>query len=372
MKQLKNFIQAESAPGLILILTGLLAMILSNSPYAPEYFALINIRQPFDFIFVVNDVLMAVFFLDVGLEIKHQFLNGKLSKIRQILLPVIAACGGVIVPALIFALFNRSNPAALHGWAIPTATDIAFAVGVIILLGKRLPIQLKVLLLAIAVIDDLIAIVFIAVIYSQNISILYLSFAAVAVLLLCLLNYNNISNIVAYMAVGFVLWFCMLHSGVHPTISGVIIALTIPLSIGNKLHNNLYVLVSFVIMPLFAFTNAGVSLHNIRYFDLVDPVPLGIAAGLIFGKQFGIFSATWLAVKTRLALLPAGLTWKHIYGMAIIAGIGFTMSIFIGNLAYKTSGQEYILVSKLGVLTGSTISAIWGYLYLRRVIYLKN
>lgn len=371
MKHLKKIIHTESTPGVILIITAVVAMVLSNSPFATEYFALINTKKPVDLMFFVNDILMTIFFLDVGLEIKHQFLNGKLSKARQVLLPVIAACGGVIVPALIFAIFNHSNPEALHGWAIPTATDIAFAVGVIILLGKKLPIQLKVLLLTIAVIDDLIAIVFIAGIYSQNISILYLGFAAVAFLLLCLLNYKNIHNIVAYLVVGLGLWFCMLRSGVHPTIGGVIIALTLPLSIGSTLHKKLYVLISFVIMPLFAFTNAGVALQSIGMRDLIDPVPLGIAAGLILGKQLGIFSAAWLAVKSKIAALPSGLTWQHIYGMAIICGIGFTMSIFIANLAYKTSGHEYIVVSKLGVLLGSTISAIWGFLYLRRVLYQK-
>jgi len=369
MQKIRALLQAESAPGLILIFTAVIAMTMSNSSLAPQYFSIINTTQPINVIFVVNDLLMAVFFLDVGFEIKHQFLIGHLSKMRQVFLPVIAAVGGVVAPALIFLSLNWQDELARLGWAIPAATDIAFAVGVLILLGKRLPLQLKVLLLAIAVIDDLIAILIIAIFYTQHISLLYLGFAGLTVLILIAMNYIKVKNIVYYLSVGVILWFFMLKSGVHATISGVIIALVIPLSLRQNIHKQLYVLVSFVILPLFAFVNAGLSLHDITWSDLTHPVPLGIALGLVFGKQIGIFGFSWAAIKAKIAVLPDGINWKHIYGMAIICGIGFTMSVFIGNLAYNANGAQYIQINKLGVLIGSTVSAVWGYLFLSYVLY---
>lgn len=371
MKLIKKLLRQESTPGVILILTGMLAMLLSNSQFAGTYFLLVNAKSPVNTHFLINDILMTVFFLDVGLEIKHQVLIGHLSKLRQMLLPIFAAIGGVLVPAIIYVSFNYTDSVALHGWAIPTATDIAFAVGVIILLGKRIPLELKVLLLAIAIIDDLMAILIIALFYTQHVSALFLFFTVVAILALCLLNYFKVKSIVHYLMVGAILWYCMLNSGIHATISGVILALTIPLSVKGGLHKQLSVWVSFLILPLFAFTNAGISLQNLTFISILEPVPLGIALGLCLGKQLGIFSFAWLAVKSKLAVLPRSISWSQLYGMAIICGIGFTMSIFIGNLAFGTSSPEYLLSNKLGVLIGSTVSAVLGYLYLRFRVFLR-
>jgi NhaA family Na+:H+ antiporter len=361
----KHKIQREVLPGIILIAAAVLAMLLSNSIFAERYFSFIQQQTPLNVLFLVNDILMVIFFLDVGLEIKHQVAVGHLSKIRQISLPAIAACGGVIIPALIYVCLNWSDTIALRGWAIPTATDIAFALGVIIILGKRVPLQLKVLLLAIAVFDDLIAILIIAIFYTPSISYIYLALSASIIIILCLMNYFNIKNIVHYLMVGSLLWFCMLYSGIHPTISGVIVALTIPLATRQTIHKQLYFWVSFVIMPLFALTNAGIPLHNLSIEQLSEKVPLGVALGLILGKQLGIFSFSWLAVKSKVAVLPKEITWSQYYGMAIICGIGFTMSIFIGNLAFNNISAEYMALNKAGVLFASSVSAVLGFLFLR-------
>jgi NhaA family Na+:H+ antiporter len=340
-------------------------MILSNSIFSNAYFSIINSTSPINFIFLVNDILMTIFFLDVGLEIKHQVVAGKLSSLRQIALPAVAAAGGVIVPALFFTALNSKDPIAMQGWAIPTATDIAFALGVIILLGKKVPLSLRILLLAIAVIDDLIAILIIAFFYSSNISLTFLTLSGLCILLLIALNIFHMKNIVHYLMIGVLLWICMLSAGVHPTISGVIVALAMPLSIRNSIHHKLFFWVSFVILPIFALTNAGISLNNISFDQLFSPVPLGIALGLLCGKQLGVFSFAWLAVKSKIAALPPDVSWYQIYGMAIICGIGFTMSIFIGNLAYAEISHELVALNKLGVLVGSTIAALFGYVFLR-------
>jgi NhaA family Na+:H+ antiporter len=365
MVKIKQFLQSETAPGVILICSGVIAMILSNSGFADAYFYIIDAKKPINFLFFVNDVLMTIFFLDVGLEIKHQVVVGHLSKLRQIFLPIIAACGGVILPALIFLSLNFNNEVARHGWAIPTATDIAFALGVITLLGKRIPLSLRVLLLTIAVIDDLIAILIIALFYSSHISFVFLGLSALCALLLITMNVLHIKSLVHYLIVGMLLWICMLSSGMHPTLSGVIVALTMPLSIRDTIQKQLFFWVAFIILPIFAFTNAGISLTNIYITQLLEPVPLGIALGLLIGKQLGIFSFAWMAVKTKIAILPNDIEWQQLYGMAIICGIGFTMSIFIGNLAYTTANPDLIVLNKLGVLVGSTLSAIIGYAFLR-------
>ena len=362
-----KLIDPEIIPGLILILATTIAMLLSNSPLADKYFALVHLQLPINVLFVVNDILMAIFFLDVGLEIKQQVTTGTLSKIRQVILPIIAACGGVITPALIYIVFNWSDKVALRGWAIPTATDIAFAVGVIILLCKRIPLQLKILLLAIAVFDDLIAILIIAVFYTPNISSIYLCFSIAIIIVLCLMNYSGVKKILHYLLVGSLLWICMLNSGIHATISGVIIALTIPLTTQQTIHKNLSKFVYFIIMPIFALTNAGISLENINLNNLLETVPLGIALGLIFGKQLGIFSFSWLAVRAKIAVIPKEVSWRQYYGMAIVCGVGFTMSIFIGNLAFDHISAEYATLNKAGVLLGSTVSAILGYTFLKKV-----
>ena len=349
---------------MILFLAAAIAMLLSNSPIAEQYFSIINQQNPVNVLFIVNDVLMTIFFLDVGLQIKHQIIVGHLSKIKQVILPAIAACGGVILPALIYAFINRHDPIALQGWAIPTATDIAFALGIIILLGKRIPVQLKIILLAIAIFDDMIAIIIIATFYTPNISTFYLILSASAFFILCLMNYCKVQSIIHYLMVGALLWYFMLNTGIHPTISGVMVALAVPLSTHENIHRPLYLWVAFVIMPIFGLTNAGISLQGLQLHDILTPVPLGIAIGLFIGKQLGIFSISWLAVKLKIAEIPKSLSWLQYYGMAIVCGIGFTMSIFIGDLAFKYASNEYAILNKAGVLIGSIISALLGYLFL--------
>ncbi len=354
-------------PGALLISVALLAMVLSNSPLAPVYFSFINSKTPVNVLFIVNDVLMTIFFLDVGLEIKHQIVTGHLSKPKQIFLPISAAMGGVVMPALIFLWVNRHDALALHGWAIPTATDIAFALGVITLLTGRISLELKILLMAIAVIDDLIAILIIAIFYTTNVSMLFLSLSLITIAVLFLMNIYHVKRIIHYLMVGAILWFFMLHSGIHVTLCGVIIALAIPMSTRQVIHKQLYIWVSYVILPIFALTNAGVSLAGITLSQLYQPVTLGIALGLIIGKQFGVFSFAWLSVKLKIASLPRDIPWSHLYGMSILCGIGFTMSIFIGNLSYNNMDLSYMHSNKLGVLIGSTFSAMYGYLFLRYV-----
>lgn len=351
----------EILPGALLLSMGILAMILSNSPFGPMYFKIVNSKSPVNVLFFVNKILMTIFFLDVGFEIKQQVIRGHLSQSRQIMLPVIAAIGGVIVPAIIFLGFNLNDPIALQGWAIPTATDIAFALGIIILLGKSIPIGLRVLLLSIAIVDDLIAILIIALFYTSNITFAPILFSLGIVLLLMYLNMRSVHNIIHYLMLGTILWYAMYLSGIHPTLSGVIIALTTPLRARENIHKQLYFWVSFVILPIFALTNAGISLQDIHISQILHPLPLGIACGLLFGKQIGVFSFAWLGVNIKLAILPDKVNWKHIYGMSLVCGIGFTMSIFIGNLAFSDAPQEYIVLNKLGVLTGSIASALLGF-----------
>lgn len=365
MKNIKDFFKTDAAPGLILILSGAIAMILSNSKIAPEFLALINTKKPLNVIFIVNDILMTIFFLDIGLEIKHQISTGNLSNARQVFLPTLAAIGGVVVPAMFFWSLNFNNPIAEAGWAIPTATDTAFALGIIMLLGKRVPLTLKVLLLTIAVIDDVIALVTIAVFYADNISIMYLFFAALCVMLLIYLNYHNKDNLIHYFMIGILLWICVYSSGIHPAIAGVVLGMCIPANIVEQVHSKLYGWVSFLILPVFALVNAGIPLNNIFWKHALYPLPLGIALGLFLGKQIGVFSFAWLGIKSKLATLPPNISWSKLYGMSVLCGIGFTMSVFIGTLAYKSVGDEYMLLTKLGVLSGSLMSAILGYFILR-------
>lgn len=361
---LNKVLNNQMVPGLLLISAALLAMIISNSPLAHIYFSIVNSKAPINVLFIVNDVLMTIFFLDIGLEIKHQMITGHLSKPKQIFLPIAAAIGGVTLPALIFVYLNRHDALALHGWAIPTATDIAFALGVITLLSKRVSLDLKILLMAIAVIDDLIAILIIAIFYTTNISIIFCILSLCAIVALFLMNIYQVKKIVHYLVVGALLWFFMLHSGIHVTLCGVIIAFAIPMTTRQVIHKQLYLWVSFVVLPIFAITNAGISLEGLTLSQLYQPIPLGIALGLICGKQLGVFSFAWISVKLKIALLPKEIPWNHLYGMAMLCGIGFTMSIFIGNLSYSKMTIEYMAGNKLGVLIGSTFSAISGYLFL--------
>lgn len=379
-ERIKKFIEMEGAGGLALGLAALVAFALSNSPLNPYYDALLAQRLAFDLGPVdvdkplslwINDGLMAVFFFLVGLEIKREVLQGELSTKQQAMLPVFAAFGGVLVPATIYALINAGGGDALDGWAIPAATDIAFSVAVLGLLGTRAPTSLKIFLLAVAIIDDLAAIMIIALFYTSDLSIQALMFGGLAVAALVALNRAGVTHIAAYAVVGVVLWFCVLKSGVHATLAGVITAFAVPLfgksPMGpSPLHDSIHALhpwVAFGVLPVFAFANAGVPLDGVTLASLAAPVPLGIALGLILGKPIGILAASALAVRHGVAKLPSDLNWRLLAGAALLCGIGFTMSLFIGSLAFDDPAR--IAEVKLGVLAGSVLSGLLGYALLR-------
>lgn len=317
----------------------------------------------------INDLLMAIFFLYAGLEIKREFKVGALSSPRRAMLPLVAAAFGMLVPALIYLFINRAHPEFHHGWAIPSATDIAFAVGVLALASKRLPGSIKVLLLAIAVIDDLGAILVIAFFYTGAIGTGALAAAAVAALGLFILNRMNVSHYGPYFLIGFVLWVALLKAGIHPTIGGVLLGFAIPMIDDDHVYSPLEALehiirpwVVFVILPIFAFANAGVSLEGLSWGDWLHPVTLGIAAGLFFGKQIGIFGSLYLMIKSPWFLMPSGARWSHLYGMSLLCGIGFTMALFIGGLAFAGHGMDAYV--RMGVIGGSILSAVCGYIVL--------
>ena len=378
-KPFKYFFKLEAASGLILLFAAILALIISNGSFSDLYFStldkyiLIGIKGfglKLSVLHWINDVLMAIFFFFVSLEIKREFLQGELSNPKQALLPIIGAVGGMAIPALFYIVVNYSNSATLNGWAIPSATDIAFSLGVLSLLGKRVPVSLKVFLTALAIIDDLGAIVIIAFFYSGNIEIKYLILMLVSVLVLIGLNKFKIKNFLPYLIVGIFLWDFTHQSGIHATIAGVILALTIPHNIKNnkeslllKLEHGLSPYVAFGIMPIFAFANAGVSLEGLTLQTLLDPVPLGIVLGLFFGKQIGVFVLSYISVKLKLADMPNNSSWPAFYAVSILTGIGFTMSLFVGNLAFANN-LEYMDGVKIGVLTGSLLSTLFGYFLL--------
>jgi NhaA family Na+:H+ antiporter len=366
--------------GLVLMAATALALLLDNSPLAWTYDAFRELRGVVQMgplkldkplVLWINDGLMAVFFLLVGLEIKGAVLEGELSSLKMAALPVVAAVGGMIVPAVIYLGLNADVPVYQRGWAIPTATDIAFALGVLALLGKRVPAGLHFLLLALAIIDDLGAIVIIALFYTEKLSLMALGVAALAGALLAALNRRGVTRIAPYTLVGIVVWIAVLKSGVHATLAGVMVAMAIPLkgdgalapSPLRQLEHDLAPWVTFAILPLFAFANAGVSLTSLTLADLASPLTLGIALGLFAGKQIGVFAFSWASVRLRLAELPEGVGWLQLYGVGAIAGIGFTMSLFIGTLAFDDPTlAEHV---RLGVLAGSVASALWGYAVLR-------
>tara|TARA_B100001559_G_C16454768_1_gene601066 strand:+ start:54 stop:1226 length:1173 start_codon:yes stop_codon:yes gene_type:complete len=378
-KPFKYFFKLEAASGLILLFAAILALIISNGNFSDLYFSTLEkyiilgtkeFGLKLSVIHWINDVLMAIFFFFVSLEIKREFLQGELSNPKQALLPIIGAIGGMAVPALFYILVNYSDGNTLNGWAIPSATDIAFSLGVLSLLGKRVPISLKVFLTALAIIDDLGAIVIIAFFYSGNIEVKYLILMLLSVIILMILNKFKIKNFLPYIIVGIFLWDFTHQSGVHATIAGVILALTIPHNIKNnkeslllKLEHGLSPYVAFGIMPIFAFANAGVSLEGLTFATLLNPVPLGIVLGLFFGKQIGVFLLSYIAVKLKFADKPSNSTWPAFYAVSILTGIGFTMSLFVGNLAFANN-IEYMDGVKIGVLTGSLLSTIFGYFLL--------
>jgi NhaA family Na+:H+ antiporter len=377
---LKEFLHKESSGGLLIIVAGVLAMLAENSPLEPIYDAWLATPVGFQFgafllnkplLLWINDGLMAVFFFLIGLEIKREFLEGELSDRSRVILPVIAAAGGMAMPALVYVAFNHGDPAALSAWAIPTATDIAFALGVLALLGDRVPHPLKLFLLTLAVIDDLGAIVIIALFYSGELSMVSLLVAAGALLVLAVINRRGVVRIAPYILVGLVLWVAVLKSGVHATLAGVVLAFFVPLrdtATGGAplahLEHLLHPYVAFLILPVFAFANTGISLSGLAPQALLHPVPLGIAAGLLVGKQVGVFGFTWLAIRLGLGRLPEGAGWLSLYGVAALCGIGFTMSLFISSLAAEQVGTGMMVDNRLGILGGSVLSAVIGYLVL--------
>ena len=375
-KPFRWFFKLEAASGLVLLFAAIIALIISNSELSNLYFSTLNqylflgINQfgiKLSVIHWINDALMAIFFFFVTLEIKREFLQGELSNIKQALLPIIGAVGGMLVPALIYIIINFDNAETLNGWAIPSATDIAFSLGVLSLLGKRVPLSLKVFLTALAIIDDLGAIVIIALFYSGDLSIKYLSLMLIAFIILLLLNKFNIKKFLPYLIVGLLLWDFTHNSGIHATIAGVLLAVTIPhrkkekdFSLLIKVEHVISPYVAFGIMPLFAFANAGVSLEGLSLNILLDKVPLGIVLGLFVGKQLGVFVFSYVAIRLKIAQMPNNSNWFNFYGVGVLTGIGFTMSLFVGNLAF-VENLEYMDGVKIGVLTGSLLSTLFGY-----------
>ncbi len=372
----KWFFKLEAASGLVLLFSAIIALIISNSNYAELYFdslnrylfiGINNFGLKLSVLHWINDALMAIFFFFVTLEIKREFIQGELSNIKQAMLPIIGAVGGMLVPALFYILINIDDPITLNGWAIPSATDIAFSLGVLSLLGSRVPLSLKVFLTALAIIDDLGAILIIAIFYSGDLNIKYLSLMLISFIVLLLLNKFNIKKFLPYLIVGILLWDFTHNSGIHATIAGVLLAMTIPhrkkekdFSLLIKLEHGISPYVAFGIMPLFAFANAGVSLEGLSFSSLLDKVPLGILLGLFVGKQIGVFLFSYISIKFKIAELPSHSNWYNFYGVGVLTGIGFTMSLFVGNLAFIENVQ-YMDGVKIGVLTGSLLSTLFGY-----------
>ena len=369
---IKRFLQLEAAGGIILLITAIIALVWANSPWADAYLLLRNKNLAG----LVNDGLMTFFFLIVGLELKQHALDGDFNQISKFLLPLIAALGGMIVPVVVYIAFNYENQSALRGWAIPVATDIAFALGVLQLFGRRVPGTLKLFLLALAIFDDVGAIIIIAVAFTQAIHLLPLLCAGLSLLILCSFNYYGLQRLSAYISVGLVLWLAILKSGIHPTVAGVLIAFTVPGTpypttrsptyLGEikrtpieYLEANLHPWVAYLIMPLFALVNAGFSLNDVSLSSLSSGVVLGSALGLFLGKQCGIIGATWGAVRLKITQIPPGATWLSLYGVALLCGIGFTMSLFLGTLSFHNESL-YLAEVRLGVMLGSVISGVCG------------
>lgn len=380
---LNSFIKQDAAPGIVLMIAAALALVINNSPLSLFYQQFLDvpiavqvgpleIAKPL--LLWVNDGLMAVFFFIVGLEIKREIMEGQLSSFDRAALPLVAAVGGMVAPAIIFVFINWGVPANIDGWAIPAATDIAFALGVLALLGPRVPVALKVLLLAVAIIDDLGAIIIIALFYTDQLSVASLLIGTVGLAILIAMNRFGVARTAPYILVGTFMWVAVLKSGVHATLAGVLVALTIPLrlpknapadakSLLKSIEHSLHPWVAFLVLPMFAFVNAGVSLKGMQLADLIAPLPLGIALGLFFGKQIGVFGFSYIGAKTGLCRLPDGVNWAKVYGVACLTGIGFTMSLFIGTLAFDSS--EQLNAVRLGVLMGSILSALLGFAILR-------
>jgi len=380
VEMIREFFKLQASAGILLGIAAIVALLMENSPLAPFYDKILSTPVVFqvgaleikkNLLLFINDGLMAIFFLLVGLEIKREILEGQLSTREQIVLPAVAAFGGLAVPAMIYAYINWGDSSAISGWAIPSATDIAFALGVISLLGSRVPESLKICLVAIAIIDDLAAIIIIALFYTDNLSLMSLGFGFIAIVILFFLNREGVTKLTPYILTGIFLWACVLKSGVHATLAGVVLALFIPLRAQNKLggsparslEHGLHPWVSYSVLPIFAFANAGVSLKGLSIEVFMQPITLGIALGLFFGKQIGVMVTTIIAVSIKACSLPKGVNWAQYYGMSLITGIGFTMSLFIGTLAFDdTSNQTAV---RLGVILGSLLSGTLGYTVLK-------
>ncbi|MGF1757835.1 Na+/H+ antiporter NhaA [Photobacterium sagamiensis] len=376
---IRKFLKLESAGGIILIIAAMVAMLIANSPLQDlysgtlhSYIAGLSVEH------WINDGLMAIFFMLIGLEVKRELIEGALNTKEKAIFPAVAAVGGMLAPALVYVAFNFADPVAIQGWAIPAATDIAFALGVMALLGNRVPVSLKVFLLALAIIDDLGVIVIIALFYSSDLSTIALAVAFAATTTLFVMNAKNVTKISLYLIVGAVLWFSVLKSGVHATLAGVVLGFAIPLN-GKEGHSDkhsplkhlehvLHPYVAYFILPLFAFANAGISLEGVSLESMTSMLPVGIAMGLFIGKPLGIFTASYIAVKTGLAKLPDGIGLNHIFAVSVLCGIGFTMSIFISSLAFVGAPAEFNTYSRLGILLGSTVAAVVGYFLLSRAL----
>ncbi|MCJ8350179.1 Na+/H+ antiporter NhaA [Moritella sp.] len=380
-KSLTQFLRTESSGGVLLIIAAVLAMVVANSPFSELYLnflhteiqirvADIDINKSFSH--WINDGLMAMFFLLIGLEVKQELVEGALASRKKSLFPIIAAAGGMLAPALVYLSFNSADPEAVKGWAIPAATDIAFALGVLSLLGKRVPVNLKIFLLALAIMDDLGVIIIIALFYTVDMSVLSLSLACACISLLWLLHRYNIMTLTPYLIIGWLLWVAVLKSGVHATLAGVVIGFAIPLyrkddkndvenphSPAKTLACWLHPWTKYLILPLFAFANAGVSLTNIQFTDMASALPIGVALGLFIGKPLGIFSISWFAVRFKIATLPEGVNFKQVFAVSVLCGIGFTMSMFITSLAFTDPVMADL--ARLGILLGSTLAAVFGY-----------
>ncbi|MFT5759610.1 MAG: NhaA family Na+:H+ antiporter [Alteromonadaceae bacterium] len=384
LKAIQDFLKLEAASGIVLMFAALAAMVIANSPWSTYYDLLLDIpvivavgsfeiAKPL--LLWINDGLMALFFFLIGLELKREFIEGDLSKPGQVTLPAIGAIGGMLVPALCYAALNYDNPAALNGWAIPTATDIAFALGILAIIGSKVPLQLKVFLTSLAIFDDLGAIIVIAAFYTEQLSMLSLTVSAVMLVLLFTFNRQGILTTGPYIFVGIILWVAVLKSGVHATLAGVVLAFFIPIkgkpgepSPLKELEHNLHSLVAFIVLPIFAFANAGISFAGIGIEQVMSPVPLGIILGLVVGKQIGVFGFCFVAIKLGFAQMPKNVNWALLYGISALCGVGFTMSLFVGSLAFEQSATSPLFEDRLGIVIGSLISGILGYILIKRAL----
>ena len=386
---IKSFLELESAGGILLFLSAVIAMLLANSFVASYYQSLLatplevrvgdlGIAKPI--LLWINDGLMAIFFFLVGLELKRELIEGELANKRNIVLPGVGAIGGMLVPALIYLYFNHENPIAIKGWAIPAATDIAFALGVLALLGSRVPISIKVFLTSLAILDDIEAIAIIALFYTSSISV-----AALAIVILCLIvlfymNRYNLTSKSPYIFFGIIMWAATLKSGIHATLAGVVLAMFIPIRSNTtpedsplkNIEKDLHPLVAFFVLPVFAFANAGINFTGITIDQVLHAVPIGVALGLFIGKQIGIFGFCWLSIKLKITDLPRGMNWLTLYGTATLCGIGFTMSLFIGSLAFEEAGIDLLFDERLGIMAGSLLSGLLGYTILHLTLPAKS